>query len=158
MRDLSSIHRGQTPIGLMIKCIGSRVTKLLDMENASNLLGKVLIFRNMGNIVNFSCTNFTATLAYFTKHLLDSLEKEGRERGSIVIEGHTDCGAIKLAHLYLDGLESPYKEALTSIIDLIKEEFRKIRFRGLIFEKEIEIMVNEAIEYSRILISEKFYP
>lgn len=79
----SSLSGGQSPKSLWIACSDSRVDpeRIISAE-----MGEIFVHRNIGNLVPEDDLNIATVLEYAVNHL---------KVGSVVICGHSNCGAMK---------------------------------------------------------------
>ena len=159
LAEFQETHEGQAPIGLIIRCIDSRLYRIMNTDSISRVLGKVLEYKTMGNTIDPKNIKDRAVITYFLKNLDASLEKHGVGRGFIIVEGHSDCGAVRLIHetppvLLTEPMTSvlkPIYVATKYVFDVFKEDPNRIM-------SVVEGIVSESALAVKTDIRKKFHP
>ena len=159
LAEFQETHEGQSPIGLVIRCIDSRLYRIMSTDSINRIIGKVLEYKTMGNTIDINNAKDRAVLIYFAKHLSKNIIKHGLRGGFILVEGHSDCGAVRLAHENGPGIVSRYmKDALKSILATTEYVFYVLKRNPNLIFNAVESMVSEATLSAKTDLRKRFYP
>ena len=159
LAEFVETHRGQHPIGLIIRCIDSRLFRVINTDSISRLLGKILEYKVMGNIIRVDDPRDLLVLKYFLEHLDESLKIHKVDRGFIIVEGHSDCGAVRIAHSKpLIEMSSEEMYVLAPLVKLTKRVFSIFINKPNEILDPVEEIVEEAALKAKVQIGKIFYP
>ena len=113
----------------------------------------------MGNVFDSERPMDRLILDYFLSHMEEGAEKHGMRRGFIIIEAHSDCGAVKLVHSG-EKLEEPESasRALNPIIQATDYAFRFFKRNAEELLNSVDDIVREAYLVAKTDLSKIFYP
>lgn len=159
LAEFAETHKGQKPIGLIIRCIDSRLFRVMNTDSISRVLGKILEYKVVGNVIRHDDPRDAFVVKYFLQNLDEALGVHDVDKGFIIIEGHSDCGAVRMVHS--NPLSKLSSDALLFLAPLIKS----VKYVFEIFLREpnevldsVKEIVEEAALKAKIAIREKFYP
>lgn len=90
-KDITRLSKGQKPHSIVLSCSDSRVPPELTFDQK---LGEIFVVRTAGQALDSATIG---SIEYAVEHLGSNL---------IVVMGHTSCGAVKAAHMTLDGTDA----------------------------------------------------
>jgi len=129
----------------------------MNTDSISRVLGRVLEYKNMGNTLDIENEKDSAVLMFFLDNLEEGLARHKAKKGFIIVEGHSDCGAVKLAH----GC-SPLSKKMASVLKPIS---RVVEWVYSIFKEKpesimdtVEHIVSEAALTAKTDLKKKYYP
>lgn len=159
LAEFVETHKGQKPIGLIIRCIDSRLFRVMNTDSISRVLGKVLEYKVVGNVIRHDDPRDAFVVRYFLQHLDDALRTHDVDKGFIVIEGHSDCGAVRTAH------SNPLSELSSDVLLFLAPLIKSVKYVFYIFSREpdgvldsVKEIVEEAALKAKTDIRKIFYP